>query len=333
VLSCANGERMHEALSALELMVSLDLFRNETGNLAHYLLPVTSFLERADLPMGIAGFQPVPYAQLAAPVVSARGESKDEWWIFAQLAEACAAPLMKSRLLQRWFYASTAARSWLPSWLRFTPGWLYALVAGSELLSLRALRKRPHGVLLASYAGGQFAKTGVLTRDRKVQLAPTSFVSAASGLARSELEQLARRGSLRLITKREKTSHNSWMHNIEAFVRGPRSTNYLYMHPDDAASRSLANGDLCQVKTPTGSVQVPVKLSDELMRGSVALPHGWGHQRADGLAVAARTRGVNANVLAPDGSGSLDPLSGMSQLTALEVQVERASPEIEPIRG
>ena len=71
---------------------------------------------------------------------------------------------------------------------------------------------------------------------------------------------------------------------------------------------------------------MPVKLSDELMRGSVALPHGWGHQLADGLSVASGTQGVNANVLARDGSDSLDPLSGMSQLTALEVQVERDAP-------
>lgn len=326
VLSCPNSERMQKALSGLELLVSVDLFRNETGNLAHYLLPVTSFLERTDLPMGMGGFQPVPYAQLAPPVVSPRGQSRDEWWIFSQLGEACAAPLMKSRLLQRWFSASTDERSWLPKLLRFTPGWLFALVVGSELLLLRRLAKRPHGVLLKGYAGGQFAKAGVLTRDRKVQLAPAAYLTAAARLEPHHREQLQQRDTLRLITKREKTSHNSWMHNIAAFVSGPRQTNYLYMHPDDAGPRSLANGDLCQVKTPTGSVRVPVKLSDELMPGSVALPHGWGHQLADGLSVASRTQGVNANLLAPDGSASLDPLSGMSQLTALEVQVERAEP-------
>ena len=326
VLSCANSERMREALSTLELVVSIDLFRNETGNLAHYVLPATSFLERSDLPMGMGGFQPIPYAQLAAPVVPARGESQDEWWIFAQLGEACDAPLMRSRLVQRWFSASVARRWWLPRWLRFSPAFLYTLVAGTELLTLRGLRKLPHGKLLASYAGGQFQKSGVLTRDRKVQLAPSAFLQAASELESCLQEQLMRRSALRLITKREKTSHNSWLHNVESFVSGARGTNYLYMHPQDAALRSLAQGDLCRVHTSSGSLQIEVKLTEELMPGSVALPHGWGHQQADGLSVASRTRGVNANLLSPDGSGSLDRLSGMSQLTALEVQVDRVAP-------
>ena len=34
--------------------------------------------------------------------------------------------------------------------------------------------------------------------------------------------------------------------------------------------------------------RVPVKLLAELMPGTVALPHGWGHQHATGLSVASR---------------------------------------------
>ena len=114
------------------------------------------------------------------------------------------------------------------------------------------------------------------------------------------------------------------MHNVEAFVSGPRGTNHLFMHPDDAAARGLTSGALCEVRTATGALEVPVKLTDELMPGTVALPHGWGHQRAKGLRVAMRTRGMNANVLAPDGSASLERLAGMTHLTALEVQVAKA---------
>jgi anaerobic selenocysteine-containing dehydrogenase len=97
------------------------------------------------------------------------------------------------------------------------------------------------------------------------------------------------------------------------------------MHPSDAAARKLKAGDLCEVRSATGALKVPVQLTDELMIGTVALPHGWGHQRADGLRVASRTRGVNANVLAPDGSDSLEKLAGMTHLTALEVQVAATS--------
>ncbi|MET0343641.1 MAG: molybdopterin-dependent oxidoreductase [Polyangiales bacterium] len=327
LLSLANSERVRDAMEQLELLVCVDLFRNETGNLAHYVLPATSSLERTDVPMGMGGYQPVPYAQMVEPVVPPRGESRDEWWIFAQLARACGAPIFGSKALTRWM--SLGDDSKLPRVLRFRPELLYAILAGFEKLTLGKLRKNPHGVLLPRYAGGKFFTRGVLHADGKVKLAPAAFVEAAAGLDAAHEAMLAASrqpgGVLRLITKREKTSHNSWMHNVEAFVSGPRGTNYLFMHPDDAAARGLKSGDACEVRTDTGALCVPVKITDELMPGTVALPHGWGHQRAEGLRVAVRTRGMNANVLAPDGSASLEKLAGMTHLTALEVRVAPAS--------
>jgi anaerobic selenocysteine-containing dehydrogenase len=63
---------LREALEALELLVSIDLFRNETGNLAHYILPATTFLERGDVPYALqsmAGNMPVPYITYTDPVL------------------------------------------------------------------------------------------------------------------------------------------------------------------------------------------------------------------------------------------------------------------------
>src|SRR5262245_18236458 len=41
LLSAPGGERLQRALGSLELLVSIDLYRNETGALAHYTLPAT----------------------------------------------------------------------------------------------------------------------------------------------------------------------------------------------------------------------------------------------------------------------------------------------------
>jgi anaerobic selenocysteine-containing dehydrogenase len=283
---------------------------------------VTSFLERTDMPMGQAGYQPVPYLQWTDRVVPPLGETRDEWWIFSRLASACGAPMLGSRLLQWWLDQSTDAKGcWLPRWLRFTPQWLFTLLAALELRTLRALRKYTHGLALAEPRGGDFVGKSVPTADGLIQLAPPRFVEAAAELEQVLRQQTAALGRLRLITKRERTSHNSWMHNVERFVSGTRNRNYLYMHPDDAKERGLADGAPCQVRSETGQLEVHLKLSDELMRGAVALPHGWGHQQASGLSVASLTLGVNANVLSPDGPASVEPLSGMSHLTALLVDV------------
>jgi anaerobic selenocysteine-containing dehydrogenase len=158
----------------------------------------------------------------------------------------------------------------------------------------------------------------VLTKHGKVELAPVRFVQALAQLA---AEGEKPRSAFTLITKRERASHNSWLHNVEALVRGNRDSNHLYVHPEDAAALALVDGGLCEVSSATGSLRVAVRLSDELMRGTVALPHGWGHAEADGLTVASRTRGVNANLLSPDGPDALERLSGMARLTAIEVQL------------
>ena len=52
---------------------------------------------------------------------------------------------------------------------------------------------------------------------------------------------------------------------------------------------------------------------------------GWGHQGAPGLRVASRTAGVNVNLLAADGVDAVEPISGMSRLTGIPVEVRPAA--------
>jgi len=326
VLSCPNGPHMIEAFKKLELLVSIDLFRNETANYAHYVLPATSFLERGDIPLGAQGFQPTPYMQYAPAVVPADGEQKDEWWIFTRLAEAIGVNMFRSRSLHT--YLIRSAREEIPMLLAFTPEKLFRLMLrlGREL-SFDEAKRHKHGVMLEENRAHDFLgkPTRVLRPFGKVDVAPVAFVNAISGLSDVYDEELRNRKRLKLISKRERTSHNSWMHNVEAFVRPPRDTNYLFIHPDDAVERQLADGDTAEVTTATGRVQVPVRCSSDLMRGTVALPHGWGHAHADGLTIAKSTRGVNANLLSADGAQSVERFAGMSHLTGILVEVTRVA--------
>src|SRR3954454_4499720 len=103
------------------------------------------------------------------------------------------------------------------------------------------------------------------------------------------------------------------MHNPPSLARDTRrGANGLPVHPQDAAARGIQPGELCELWAQGKSLQVEVQISDEMSPGSVALPHGWGHEAAAGLSVASKVPGVNANRLAPDGAAALEPLSGMS---------------------
>ncbi len=65
------------------------------------------------------------------------------------------------------------------------------------------------------------------------------------------------------------------------------------------------------------------------MPGTVALPHGWGHQDS-ALGVARKTTGVNVNLLAADGPDRLEKVSGMAHLTGFLVDVQPATGPLNP---
>ena len=108
-------------------------------------------------------------------------------------------------------------------------------------------------------------------------------------------------------------------------MAGTRSTNYLYMHPDDASARGLRHGDLVDVSSETAEVRIPMQLLSDLQPGTCAMAHGWGHQAATGLSVASKTTGVNVNLLAADGPDPVEALSGVARLTGILIEV-RAAP-------
>lgn len=325
LMTMPNAGRLRRALRELELLVVVDLMLTETASEAHWVLPATSPLERPDLPFIfplMLGMQRRPYLQATRPVIPPPGEARDEATIYLDLARAAGIGLWGSK-------AATAA---LQAWRALSPGEgvpQEALLSGILRLggqgSFRDLLDAPHGRPRAPHAPGSFLENRVLTESGKVQLAPPAFVAALEerlpALERSEQEDRA----LRLITRRETETHNSgWTRNTPRLSGGQGATNHLYMHPVDAAARGLADGAAAELSTATGTVRVPVKLLEDLMPGTVALPHGWGHQHAAGLSTSGQSAGVNVNLLPADGPEALDPLSGMARLTAIPVEVVAA---------
>ena len=117
---------------------------------------------------------------------------------------------------------------------------------------------------------------------------------------------------------------------VELTSKSSEQSNQLYMHPEDAAELGLAEGDAVDVTSDVATLRVPMSLLPELMRRTVALPHGWGHQHAAGLSVAGKLSGVNVNLLAADGPSNVEALSGMAQLTGIRVAVAAAAGPIDP---
>jgi len=109
------------------------------------------------------------------------------------------------------------------------------------------------------------------------------------------------------------------LHNSQRMVKGPpRCT--LQIHPTDAASRLLTDGAVAIVRSRTGTVRVPVEVTDALMPGVVSLPHGWGHALPGvKLRIARAHAGVSANDLTDE--RHIDALSGNAALNGVDVWV------------
>ena len=115
------------------------------------------------------------------------------------------------------------------------------------------------------------------------------------------------------------------MHNAPLLMRGERTQRAL-MHVDDAAARDIADGDTATVRSPFGEIAVPVALTADIVPGTIAIPHGWGHRGTGGWRIANRAGGVNVNQLMSSDPADVEALAGMSWLTGVPVQVASATP-------
>jgi anaerobic selenocysteine-containing dehydrogenase len=308
LLSIGGEARLREALSRLELLVTVDLYRNATGELAHFVLPSADMYERADVNITGLGLQYRPFVQYSEPVVASVGERREEWWIFARLAQAMGfrSPLDAGPTPDLWGRIDHMLRS--------------------RGLSLDAVRAAPHGVaVLPDLEPGRFYEEQLQTPDRKVDCCPTAFEGALER-AHAIFAELEGEGPsrLKLITRRDPHMHNSWYHNVPLMKRGGRDRNRLGMHPDDARERGLEDGARVRVWNPNGEIEVEVSFDEGLLRGVVSLTHGWGHGGAPGMRLANGAPGVNANVLLPIGPGSFEPLSSQAFMTGIPVEIARA---------
>ena len=332
VLSTPNGRELDRALAGLEFMVSIDFYINETTRHAHIILPPTGPLERGhyDLAFHLLGVRNV--AKFSPPLFETNGERRHDWQIFFELQtrmeSSGALGRMKRAVGSRFLGPERILDLGLrlgPYGDRFNPF--------SKGLNLRKLKKAVHGIDFGPLT--PCLRTRLQTADKRIHLAPEVFVKDIARLkesrrwergdpARIESTEsrnaVASNGHLLLIGRRQLRSNNSWLHNAERLVKGkPRCT--LLIHPADAADRGMEQGQTVRVRSVTGSIEIACEISDEIMRGVVSIPHGWGHNRKGSqLTIAEQHPGQSINDLT--NNRSVDALCGTAAFNGTPVTVE-----------
>lgn len=298
VMSMPGGPSLAEGFAQLELMVALDLYVTETTRHAHYILPVTTALEREDVNLFFMNHMVRPFAQHVNAVIPPLGEARGEYDILRDLA----------------FRMGRGERFGNMTPFEMADGALRSGIEGKDGLSLARLKENPHGIMIERGRWAFDFTKRLGHSDGKIHL--------WGEVAAAELERLQAMpdrdpAALRFVNLRKLRSINSWMHNVEGLVRSdaPR----LLIHPDDAAARGVTDGADVALSSEWGSLSVVAELTDEVRQGCVAYPHGWGHSGAWQRANAKG--GGNLNALTPATPEAAEQVSGMSYLEGFDVEV------------
>lgn len=261
--------------------IVFDQVMTDSALYADVVLPNTTFLEGYDV---AKAYGPISM-DLGRPVIEAEGEARSNADVFGDL---CA----RLDVLG----ADEPA------------GELDLLVTVLDSLPAAIGRDLRDGALPAPPFGTapvQFVDVFPNTPDRKVDLFPVALESAAPmGLYRFQPDPATDRHPLTLISPASDRTITSTLGELL------RSDVKLTMHPDDARSRGLADGDLVRIFNDLGEVQCPLRVIPSIRPGTVSLPKGlWRRSTRNGF---------TATALVPD---ALTDLGGGACFNDARVQV------------
>jgi anaerobic selenocysteine-containing dehydrogenase len=336
VLSAPNGAQLSAAMQALELMVSVDIYLNETTRHADVILPGLSPVEDVHYDVAFPQLSWRNTARFSPAVLPAPADQPREWQILLRLiaiatGKGAAADLnqlddeLAADEVRR--VAGPAADAVLGA---------VSTAPGPERLLDLALRAGPYGDRFGLVPGGltldklKATPAGIdlgalepripellRTPSGKVELAPALLLDDL-GRARADLSRAV--PDLVIVGRRQLRSNNSWMHNLPILAKGRFRCTAL-VSAIDANRLGLHDGGRARIANGARAIEVEIEVSDDMMPGVVSLPHGWGHDQPGArLGVAGVRPGANLNALLDE--TLRDPLSGNAVLGGVPITMQ-----------
>ena len=289
VIGWPNTTAVEKALKKLDLLVLIDVYRNDTSSFADIVLPAATFMEKIDFQSPEIGVPKI--IQLQQPAIKPLWESKSEFWIFKRLAE----------------------KMGYGQYFQDTEKELIDKILAKWGLSFESLTQNQNesGFEFEPASLGSFRKKGFSTESKKI----TIFSRTLQDLGFDALPGLvinpenSEKYPLHLITgHRIRTAYLSYLHNLPSLhKKTPR--NWVEIHPDTAKCRGIQDGDRVTVESPKGAITLEVKINDRVDPRVVMIPYGWGHRYQASWQLANSDPGENVNFLTDH--KLTDKISGM----------------------
>jgi formate dehydrogenase len=292
VITFPNTEKVERALRRLELLVCIDIYPSDTIAFADYALPAATLFEKGGLHFLTSTFEPYPFLEWHSKIVERRGESRSEWEIFKALSRAAGVPFLNDPLLDR------VARVLDGLGVGFSEDLLYRFLLLGKT-SLRRLKRTPGGIKLGEIRFGGLLDHGLRTPDGRLQLAPSDLMSALPEALVGPPGPTEEHPFLLVSGVRRLAGYNSWTHHIAPLAE-KLGGNWAILNPADAERLGVTEGQLVQVRSRVGELEIEARLSSDIREGVIGIHQFFGHKYESGTRASRRFPGVNVNLLHDD---------------------------------
>lgn len=302
VLSAPGGARLEEAFDSLDFMVAVDIYLNETTRHADIILPATTGLEVSHFDVFFNSFAVRNTVKFSEPMFEKGPEQKHDWEILRDIA----------------LHMTGREDDGVTPEMMLDGGLKHGAY-GEQGMSLAKLKDNPHGIDLGPLQ--PCLDKRIQTEDGLIQIAPPLYLDDLKRLDESGLLQASDKEEypFSMISRRLARSHNTWTQNSHRLVKGKNPCT-VQMNSSDARKLGLDDGQAAVVASPTGKVQLPVEINDDMFEGVVSIPQGWGHNRPDtAMSVAEGQPGVSINDVTD--SQRIDTLTGNAAFNGTRVAV------------
>jgi len=308
VLSSPSGHKLAEAFEGLDYMVSVDIYLNETTKYANIILPGTTGVENSHFDIFFNSFSVRNTVKYSAPLFEKEDYQRSDWQILNEISLRMTDSPVD------------------PTMQKVTPEMILDMELkkghyGEQGMSLQNLIDNPHGIDIGPLM--PCIEQRIKTAEGRVDLLPQLYVDDLPRL-NAVMSQPARDESypFDLIGRRLVKSHNTWTQNSDRLVKGKNPCT-IEVHPEDAKVLGISKGQLLKVSSIVGEVEIEAVITDDIQRGVVSMPQGWGHnQKGTNMSVAATQPGVSINDLTD--ANRVDSLTGNAALNGTPVAIKVA---------
>jgi len=282
-----NVPRIVAAAQRLEFMVVHEHFMTPTARYADVVLPATTFWERNDVhtPWAGAGHYVMYMKKAIEPV----GECRNDLDICTDLAGRLGLSGYNDRTEEQWLRELT--RNTIDDFETFRDHGLARLPRPDDAVAFAREIRDPERYPFSTPSG-------------KIEIYSTTLAAKPDPYGLGAIPAIptwiddgaVARYPLRLINPKSRARTHSIHANQRVLSRADRDD--VWMHPADAASRGIVDGQRVCVFNDRGATRLPVRVTDRIAPGVVSIKEGaWFAFDASGIDTAGC-----ANVLTPDAS-------------------------------